>query len=215
MNLNRTVLFLGISVVTITGIAVFAIQSANFSRQEIPVIAKVPPFTMRDQDGLPFTEKDLLGKITIFDFFFTRCPGACPIMTKQMAELYNLYAASNRIQFVSVTVDPGHDTLEVLKAYAAAHGVTDTRWKFLHGPIDSVIALSEKGFMLPAENLPSGHSTKLILIDQDGQIRGYFSYNDNASISVLKTQVRELAKPFIAEEAEARQKAHKMTESQN
>lgn len=215
MNLNRTILLFGIGVVAITAIAVFAIQSADFSRQEIPIVAKVPPFELRDQNGAPFTEKDLLGKITIFDFIFTRCPGACPVMTKQMAELYKLYSASERIQFVSVTVDPDYDTPEVLKAYAAANGVTDARWKFLRGSIDSIIALSEKGFMLPAENLPAGHSTKLILIDQEGQIRGYFSHNDNASISVLKTQVRELAKPFIAADAEARQKARKTSESQN
>jgi hypothetical protein len=62
--------------------------------------------------------------------------------------------------------------------------------------------------------LPAGHSTKLILIDQEGQIRGYFSHNDNASISVLKTQVRELAKPFLAEEAEARKRA-KVESQQN
>ncbi len=207
MSSKRTIFLFAVSVVAITLVAVFAIQKADFSRQEIPVIAKVPAFSLQDQHGNTFTEKDLQGKITIWDFFFTRCPGACPIMTKQMAELYKLYASSQRVQFVSVTVDPEYDTPEVLREYAAANGVVDLRWRFLRGSIDSVITLSEKGFMLPAENLPAGHSTKLILIDQEGQIRGYFNHNDNASISVLKTQVRELAKPFLAKEAEARKKA--------
>lgn len=205
--MNRTpqwFLFLAVGIVAITGLAVFAIQRADISRQEIPIIAKVPPFALTDQHGNLVTEKDLLGKITIWDFIFTRCPGACPIMTKQMAELYQLYASSQRVQFFSVTVDPDYDTPEVLRQYAEAHGVRDMRWRFLRGSIDSVITLSEKGFMLPAENLPSGHSTKFVLIDPEGHIRGYFSHNDPASISVLKTQVRELAKPFLAEEAARR-----------
>ncbi|MCS7212541.1 MAG: SCO family protein [Chloroherpetonaceae bacterium] len=198
---------LAAGVIVITALAVFAIQRADFSRQEIPIIAKVPPFRLEDQYGNTVTEADLLGKITILDFIFTRCPGACPVMTKQMAELYRLYASSQRVQFFSITVDPDYDTPLVLRQYAEANGVYDTRWRFLRASIDSVITLSEKGFMLPAENLPAGHSTKFVLIDPEGRIRGYFSHNDNASIAVLKTQIRELAKPFLAEEAAARKQA--------
>ncbi len=200
-ELRKTLLVFSAAVLGITALAVLTIQFADLSRKEIPVYSAVPAFQLQDQNGTPFTEKNLRGKITVLDFFFTRCPGACPVMSKQLEELYKLYASSDKVQFVSITVDPQHDTPDVLRDYAKDHSVVDDRWKFLRGDIQDVITLSEKGCLLPAENLPAGHSTKFVLIDQDAQIRGYFESGEPASLSVLKSNIRELARPLMAQKA--------------
>jgi protein SCO1/2 len=109
-----------------------------------------------------------------------------------MAELYKTYAESDKVQFVSISVDPQNDSLAVLQDYAKKFGVTDSRWSFLHAPLDSVKQLSEKGFLLSGE-LPGMHSTKFVLIDDQARVRGYFNYEDGMSIKVLKTQIRQLA----------------------
>jgi len=114
-------------------------------------------------------------------------------MATKMGELYKLYDSSSRVQFISISVDPEHDSLTVLQAYAERQGVTDNRWVFLHGAIDSVVNLSENGFKIAADDLPGGHTTRFILVDQKGRIRGYYDGLDDASLGIMKTHIRQLA----------------------
>ena len=118
---------------------------------------------------------------------------ACPLMAEQMIPLYQLYKHSEQVQFVSISVDPERDSLPRLREYARGLGVTDNRWVFLRAPIDSVIWLAEDGFMVSGD-FPGGHSTKFILVDQQGRIRGYFDYDDPHQIELLKVDIKELAR---------------------
>jgi len=180
-------------VVVLVLIAILVINQAEQSRNQITVIAEVPDFNFVDQDGDPFGREQLLAKITIVDFIFTSCPGVCIPMAERYREFYKLYQGSDKIQFVSISVDPARDSLLVLQQYADKQGVTDQRWKFLSAPIDEVAELMEAGFMLSAENLPAGHPSKFILVDEQAQIRSYFEYNDEKDIELLKLQIKELA----------------------
>jgi protein SCO1 len=191
---NLSLLFIGVA--AIVGIAVFTIQLANASRAELPVYQTLPAFETTDHRDRAFTQRDLTGKITVAEFFFTRCPSACPVMNKKMSDLYDLYGKYDKVQFLSITVEPTVDTLETLQRYAEKHGVRDTRWKFVRTDIEKTITLSEKGFLLPAEKLPAAHSTKFILIDPTGTIRGYYQYDDAQAMTRLKEHIRELAKQF-------------------
>ncbi|UCD62870.1 MAG: SCO family protein, partial [Candidatus Zixiibacteriota bacterium] len=177
-------------VVIVLGIGAYVIlKQAELSRSELPVLGAVPDFQFVSQEGRPFGHDDLEGRISVVDFIFTRCQGPCPIMSGHMVELYKLYEETDDIRFVSITVDPDYDSLSVLKAYAEDKGVDDPRWVFLWAPLDSVVHLSETGFMLAAENLPMGHTTKWALVDRDANIRGYYSGTDPVSIEVLKTHI--------------------------
>jgi protein SCO1/2 len=115
-------------------------------------------------------------------------------MSAAMAQLYQQYAGSEKVRFVSVSVDPDYDSVTVLRKYAADHGVTDDRWVFLRGSIEEVRRISEENFMLDAQDLPGGHSTRFVLVDDKAQIRGYYDSFDDASLTVLKSHIRELAK---------------------
>lgn len=169
------------------------IDRANFSRSQIPVLWKVPEFEFVDSSGRPFGLEDMKGKINVVDFIFTNCPNICPVMSAEMSKLYRLYSESPIVQFVSISVDPARDTLQALRAYADSWGVDDDRWVFLRGPIEDVVKLSEQGFKLPAGNMPMGHSSRFVLVDPDGMIRSYHDSFDDASLDVLKANIRELA----------------------
>lgn len=173
-------------------LGLFVTGAALKSRSDLPQYSKVTSFSFSRSDGGTFSDKDLAGKISVVDFMFTKCGGVCPIMTSKMAELYRLFASCDVIQFVSISVDPENDTPAVLAAYARDHGVNDRRWVFLNGPLDQVVNLTQHGFLLPAENLPGAHSSRFILVDRQGWIRGY--YDGTGSMDLLADHLKQLAK---------------------
>ena len=175
--------------------ASWVIQKAN-SSYDIPILKPVPEFSFINQDGDPFTEKDLNDKITVLDFIFTSCAGPCPIMTHNMTGLYRSFSQVEEVQFVSITVDPDVDTQDILKQYAKINGVNDGRWQFITSNIEAIKDLKKNGFMLYAEELPRGHAIKFVLIDQNGQIRKYFDGTEDASMAVLMKDITNLVKEF-------------------
>lgn len=182
--------------------AVIILRQAEESKSELPIYGEVPEFTFVNQDGEPFGSADLIGKVSVVDFIFTRCKSACPIMAREMGELYTAFEDTDDLQFVSISVDPDHDTLAVLKAYAMANNVSDARWQFLHAPVDQVVELSEGGFMLAADKLPMGHSTKFALVDRNGRIRGYYNALEDKPMAVIRDQIVTLLKePWTPEDA--------------
>ena len=141
-----------------------------------------------------FSDNHLKGKITVLDFFFTNCPGPCPIMTYNMKSLYDDFSNSEEVQFVSITVDPKNDNIEVLKNYAKINGITDERWQLLTSDLSNIKLLKREGFMLFADELPQGHAIKFILIDDNQNIRKYFDGTDEASLTILKKDITNLVR---------------------
>lgn len=157
-----------------------------------PVLGEVPSFTMIDQDGRPFGRDMMLGRISVVDFIFTSCPGACPIMGNNMIRIYRAFKGAGVVRCVSISVDPERDTLAALRSYAQGWGVDDDGWVFLSAPIDSVAWLCEKGFLMPAEDLPGGHTTRFTLVDPKGRIRGYYDGLDSAAVARMELDIRQL-----------------------
>lgn len=141
--------------------------------ERLPVIREVPGFVLTDQDGNTVTNEDLRGKIWIADFIFTRCKGPCPLMTARMLEMQRALVKAPEIKLVSVTVDPDHDTPEVLKAYAGANKADPERWKFLTGDKAVIEKLVTEGFMqhLAEENGEPVHGTMFLVVDGHGMVR--------------------------------------------
>jgi len=173
--------------------ASWVIEKANASH-EIPIIKKVPNFNFTNQNGESFSHNQLKNKITVLDFFFTNCPGPCPIMTYNMKSLYDDFSKSDDVQFVSITVDPENDNIKVLKNYADINGINDQRWQLLTSALNNIKSLKRDGFMLFADELPQGHAIKFILIDNHGNIRKYFDGTDEGSLSILKKDISNLVK---------------------
>lgn len=173
-------------------VGVFVLDQAQKSRANLPILGQTPSFSFTDNYGRPFGDRQMLGKVCVVDFIFTRCVGVCPVMAESMSELYRTYRGINEVQFVSISVDPTFDTPEVLDQYGKRLGVTDDRWVFLNGPIEEVIRVCEEGFLLPAEDLPMGHSAKFVLVDRRGRIRGYFDSDED--MTQLKAKIALLLK---------------------
>ena len=191
---SKVILMGIIGAVLLMLLAGFVVEKAEESRSELPVYKGVPDFTFTECRGDSFGSGDMKGNICVVDFIFTRCQSICPRMADKYTHLYELYEDYPDVKLVSISVDPVYDTPEVLWNYALSFDVTDDRWVLLNGPLDEVINLCENGFMLPADNLPMGHSAKFVLVDRGGKIRGYYNSQDWDSVEILKTHIRQLYK---------------------
>jgi protein SCO1 len=174
-------------------VAMFVVNKAQQSRADLPVIAQIGEFEFVDQDGELFIQEDMLGNVSVVAFMFTRCPGACPVMAGYLDEIYEVYKAVPNVQIVSVSVDPEYDDPETVKAYLLERGVETDTWVYLTGPLEDVVEVCEQQFLLAAEELPGGHSTRFALVDHRGQIRGYYDGMERGSVEVLKTHLPILA----------------------
>ena len=191
--MNKSYLYIFLCVLLMGIGASWVINTANESH-DIPINKKVPNFNFINQNGEFFSDNHLKGKITVLDFFFTNCPGPCPIMTYNMKSLYDDFSNSEEVQFVAITVDPKNDNIEVLKNYAKINGITDERWQLLTSDLSNIKSLKREGFMLFADELPQGHAIKFILIDDNQNIRKYFDGTDEASLTILKKDITNLVK---------------------
>lgn len=185
-----TIVWLAILAIILLFAGLFMMKQMAMNKSQLPKLGQLPDFNFVESTGRPFGLNELKGKINVVDFIFTSCPMICPVMSGKMAQLYRDFADKPQVRFVSITVDPETDTLPVLQAYAKSHGVTDNRWVFLRGPIEDIVSLSEKGFMLAADRLPGGHSTRFILVDDQGGIRGYYDSYDDLSLAKLREDIQ-------------------------
>ena len=163
---------------------------------ELPRLYQVPPTSLIADSGAAFSTADLHGKVAVYDFIFTHCSGTCPIITKQMQMLVKGVPSSDELRFVSLSVDPQNDTPQVLHAYAERVR-NDKRWLFLTGERDQIVGLSVNAFKLAAGAPQSGaepilHSTKFVLVDRAGWIRGYYNSLDGESRQKLHDDIEAL-----------------------
>ncbi len=138
------------------------------------VIGTVPDFQFTTQDGSMLSKADLLGKVWVVDFFFTRCPGPCPVMSSRMAEISKELKKARDVRLVSVSIDPENDTPAVLSAYAKRLNADPSRWSFLTGPKKEIDAFTTKGMLQVLATDPAGvptHSTRFLVVDREGRIR--------------------------------------------
>src|SRR5262249_20241121 len=142
-------------------------------------LGPVADFQLTERGGRTVTRADLLGKVWVAGFAFTRCTGPCPQVSGTMAKLQAELRDQPDFRPVSVSVDPENDTPEVLKAYADRFGADPERWLFLTGPKDDVYKLVLESFHLGVQHdggpgVPPGqavtHSTRLALVDRKGQV---------------------------------------------
>ncbi len=191
LRILRYLMWGSLAVVLLAGAALMYLRSAVGPPLNSDDFGAVPEFRFTECRGAPFGRAEMLGKISVVDFIFTRCRSACPVMSSRMAELYRAFAGSEEVQFVSISVDPEYDTPEVLRRYAEKHGVEDRRWVFLHAPLQKVKWLAESGFHVSGD-LPSMHSTKFILVDREGRIRGYYDAFDAQRLEALSLRIRRM-----------------------
>lgn len=162
----------------------------------------VPQFSFTERSGKEIRRADLRGKVWIVDFIYTSCTDTCPLQSAEMARIQNDLKNRTDLKLVSISVDPERDTPEVLRNYSERFKADPERWLFLTGNREEIYNLVQKGFRLsavPAEggNEANGvilHSSRFVLVDGDGHIRGYYNSEEPEALMRLRRDVKKLLK---------------------
>lgn len=179
----------------------------TLSKPDLETVGTVPEFSFTDQNGKTITNNDYEGKVYVVEFFFTTCPDICPIMTENMIKIQDKFLGNPNLAIASFTIDPTHDSPEVLKEYAKTKGITKPQWHLLTGDKEEIFKLANEGFNLYVGDAPEveggfEHSGFFALIDQDGNIRSrkdengnpivYYDGLDDKGIQMLKEDIKKL-----------------------
>jgi len=157
----------------------------------------IPPFKFVNQYGDSITEKNLGGKIYVADFFFTSCPSICPVMQRNMLNVYNAFKADPNIKILSFTIDPKYDSVKVLKKYADKLGVSGNSWWFLQGKKDTTYKLAEKNYLIAVSQdntAPGGyvHQGYFVLVDKEKRVRGAYDGTQPEQVNQLIADIKTL-----------------------
>ncbi|MBP9681473.1 MAG: SCO family protein [Bacteriovorax sp.] len=159
----------------------------------LPVYYQVPEFSLQNEFNKPFGTKDLMGKFYIANFMFTSCPTTCPALMEKMDVIQNrIRGLGTKAAIVTFTVDPKHDTPEVLFKYARKRNSNPFIWNYLTGKEGDLKKIVIDGFKVPMGNKEAVekklenksitlfdivHTEKVVLVDNKGQVRGYYGTN--------------------------------------
>jgi protein SCO1/2 len=173
-------------------------DAAKRSAESLPSLGTVPVEPrFIERSGTTMTLGDLRGKVWIAAFIFTRCRGTCPMMSSALSTIQRSIEGMEDVRLVSFTVDPEYDTPERMSEYAKELDASPTQWLFLTGQEDSLQTLAREVFHLGVEEggtaeEPIIHSTRFVLVDGDGEIRGYYEGLDTAERATLLKDVKRL-----------------------
>jgi protein SCO1 len=173
-----------VALTLVAGLLMLAVKLRAARGQPLAVYGEVADFALTNQNGGAVSLANLRGRVWLADIIFTRCPGPCLRMTRQMKELQDTLPATSPARLVSLTTDADFDTPPVLKAYAERFRADPSRWMFLTGTKQAIASLAIDSLKLTAiEKKPEErvspqdlfvHSTIFVLVDKAGQLRGVF-----------------------------------------
>jgi len=158
---------------------------------------KVSDFILINQNGKTITQKDFEDKIYVVDFFFTRCPSICPIMTNNMLNIQEAFINDDDLMLLSLSVTPAIDSVSVLKKYAIDKGVIDEKWHITTGDKKHIYELARKSYFAVTEQGDGDlqdfiHTPNFILIDKKKQIRGIYDGTNDADVKRIIDDINSL-----------------------
>lgn len=165
----------------------------------MPEYGKVPQFSLTDEHGQMFNSDQLKGKVWVADFFFSICPNPCPKMAANMRTLQAEFGEREDVHLISITVYPEYDTPDILATYAKKNRAGE-RWHFLTGEAETLLDLSVNGFMIGDPDELLNHSTKFVLVDRQGNIRGFYdgAETDPAIMEFLIQDMKRLLEDAVS-----------------
>lgn len=164
---------------------------------------RIGNFNFTDQKGNAFTPDQLKDKIYVADYFFCTCRSICPVMTKQMGRVAQIFKGDEEIKFVSHTVNPEYDSVNVLADYAQAHAVEYGQWYLVTGAKTELYRLARQDYMMDASQGDGGtddfiHTQNFALIDKQKRIRGYYDGTDSLEVNNLIGDIKLLKQHYAA-----------------
>ena len=157
----------------------------------------IPPFKFVNQYGDSVGSKEVKGKIYVADFFFTSCPSICPIMQRNMLNVYNAYKNSSDVKIISYTIDPKYDSVKVLKQYADKLGIAGNSWWLLQGKKEQTYSLAKENYLVSVNSDPTVaggyvHQGYFVLVDKKSRVRGAYDGTNVQQVSQLIDDIKTL-----------------------
>ena len=174
-------------------------QLVDSTIQHVKRFHKIDDFSLVNQNNEIITNENYDGKIYIADFFFTTCPGICPIMKENMIVLQDEFINDDDVLLLSHTVTPEIDSVHVLKKYSKEQGVIDSKWNMVTGDKKQIYNLARKSYLV-AEDIESPtqydmiHTENFVLVDSKRRIRGFYDGTDNDVMDNLISDIKLLKK---------------------
>ncbi|WP_454802571.1 SCO family protein [Mucilaginibacter phyllosphaerae] len=172
-------------------------KTVNGKKVVDTVYQTIPDFKFVNQYGDTITQKSLKGSIYVADFFFTTCPSICPIMHRNMLNVYKEFKNVSDFKIISHTIDPKHDSVAVLKKYADKLGISGNSWWLLQGNKEDTYNLGQKNYLVAVkqdDGTPGGyvHQGWFVLVDKQLRIRGYYDGTDEKQVAKMIADIKIL-----------------------
>jgi len=186
--------------IALSAAGIYWMISVSFgNKNDLPVLGepghRAGSFSFINQDGNRVTEKTVENKVTVVEYFFTSCPSICPRMNKNLQVIYEEFKRTPDFMILSHTVDPGNDTVAVLKAYASRFDAKAPGWQFLTGDKNALYASAVQDYLLAAADsgaAPFIHTQYVALVDKSRRIRGVYDMTSRENILKLNAAIRQL-----------------------
>jgi protein SCO1/2 len=206
---NRSSIRLFVILVFVLPITAYCVFDIFERSKKLPVIGestmgngrkmehRIHDFQLSNQDGEIISLSDWKGKILVVDFFFTHCPVICPKMTASLKRVNDQFQNDADIHISSFSIDPERDDPAQLKKYARRFSIDTKKWDLLTGDKKAIYKLARNSFMIVATDGDGGpddfiHSEKLVLVDREGRIRGYYTGTDDKEVNKLFDDIKKL-----------------------
>jgi protein SCO1/2 len=163
------------------------------------VYHRIGSFSFTNQFGEKVSNETVKNKIYVADFFFATCQSICPVMSTNLKDVQKAFENDDSLLILSHSVNPMHDTVQVLNDYGLTYGAKKGKWHLLTGNKKEIYDLAKDSYLVNAiqdDGSPEGflHSELFILVDKQGRIRGMYDGTDKASISKLIEDIKLLKK---------------------
>ena len=195
-------------------ITILSVACSSQNSDSLPVYDEIPSFSLTDQMGRTFTKEALQGKVVLANFIFTNCTAFCPTLTPRMGEIQaNLEhdgLLGNEVLLLSFSVDPEHDTPEILRSYAERHGANHDGWRFLTGPPEIIQQVITDGLKLAYGRVNEDnrhthedgsihtheydvfHTNRVMLGDKSGRVRAYYDGGADWDMAKVLRDIHQL-----------------------
>jgi protein SCO1/2 len=175
------------------------------------IFQTIPAFNLVNEKGQSFSSSSLKGKIYVASFFFTRCGAICPKITGQLSRVQDTFNQDPDVKLISISVDPAYDHPEKLQAYSKRFDANEGQWTFLTGEKKVIYPLILKEFHVPLADASEYdaaiknpdetfiHSERLVLVDKEGVIRGFYVGTDKKEVDRLLVEIKVLKTIYSSE----------------
>lgn len=176
---------------------VLPIMGPKVSQNGDTIYHQIADFELTNQANEKISRKTVDHKIYVANFFFATCQSICPEMSTNLEDVQREFEEDDSVLILSHSVNPLHDTVEVLKDYAASYGAIAGKWHLLTGDKKQIYELAKSSYLVNAledDGTPEGflHSELFLLVDKKGRIRGMYDGTDKAQVSKLIADIRLL-----------------------